>query len=86
MLCVFPNRRDRVDVEFTEMQDAEAMTTALDELFLHPQNIEQGKELYRIKKLHWQPLDAIMVELSKLPELFRLMRKVDLIAVVTEKE
>ncbi|HIF74474.1 MAG TPA: STAS/SEC14 domain-containing protein [Porticoccaceae bacterium] len=86
MLCVFPNSRDRVNIEFTEMQDAEAMVTALDELFLHSKNIEQGKKLYRIKKLHWQPIDGIMVELSKLPELFKLMRKVDRIAVVTEKE
>ncbi len=45
MLCVFPNSRDRVNIEFTEMQDAEAMVTALDELFLHSKNIEQGKKL-----------------------------------------
>ena len=86
MLCVFPNSRDRVNIEFTEMQDAEAMATALDELFLHSKNIEQEKKLYRIKKPHWQPIDGIMVELSKLPELFKLMRKVDRIAAVTEKE
>ena len=48
--------------------------------------IEHGKILYTIYNFDFPSLDTIMVKVSRLPELFRLLKKYDRIAILTNKE
>ncbi len=77
---------DRLDIYFTGKLDSDAMKTALDELIAKGEGIENGRMLYRIDNFSFPSLGAIWVELSRLPELFRFIRKFDRAAVVADKK
>jgi hypothetical protein len=62
------------------------MKVALDELVSATKAIQNGRMLYRIDDFHFPSLGAIGVELSRLPELFKLIRRFDRAAVLVDKE
>lgn len=77
---------NRLDIDFTGKLDSDAMRAALDDLMAKGEGIENGRMLYRIDNFSFPSLGAIWVELSRLPELFRFIRKFDRAAVVADKK
>ena len=76
---------NRLDIEFQGKLDSDSMRAALDELIEKSGDIEHGRMLYLIDDFSLPTLGAVGVELSRLPELFRLIGKFDRAAVVTNK-
>lgn len=77
---------NRVDVEFSGKLDSEQMTKVLDGIFTAIEDMEHGVLLYRIGKLEIPTMGAIAVELKNLPKIFRMIRKIDRIAVVCDQD
>lgn len=77
---------NRLDIDFTGKLDNDAMKAALDDLMAKGEGIENGRMLYRIDNFSFPSLGAIWIELSRLPELFRFIRKFDRAAVVADKK
>lgn len=86
MLKIESKGPNRVDLELNGKLDSDDMRTALDELVEKSQAVENGKMLYRIADFELPTLGAIGVEMSRIPELFRLIKKFDRVAVLTEKK
>ena len=76
---------NRVDVEFSGKIDSDQMTEVLNDIFSAIQDMEHGLLLYRIGELEMPTLGAIAVELKNLPKIFRMVRKIDRIAVVCDQ-
>jgi hypothetical protein len=85
MFTISLNGPNRVDIELSGKLDSEAMKIALDDLASKSQAIEHGTMLYRIHDFNLPTLGAIGVELSRLPALFKMMRKFDRVAVLAEQ-
>lgn len=85
MFEVSPNGSDRLDIALSGKLNSEDMKTALDALVRLSQDIENGRMLYRIDDFDFPTFGAIGVELARLPGLFRLIRRFERIAVLTEK-
>jgi len=85
MFKVIQNGMNRLDIEMSGKLDAEQMKTALDELVSKSENIENGKMFYEVIDFHLPSLGAIGIEISRLPSIFRLMKKFDRAAVLTDK-
>ena len=85
MFKVTQNGTNRLDIEMSGKLNTEDMKIALDELVSKSQNIENGKMLYEIIDFHFPSLGAIGVELARLPKMFRLMKKFDRAAVLSDK-
>ena len=75
---------NRVHVEFGGKIDRDQVTKVLDEMFAAIADSELGLLMYRIGKLEMPTLGAIAVELKNLPKIFRLVHKIDRIAVVCD--
>ena len=86
MFRVVANGPNRIDIEFDGKLDSDEMKVALDELVSKAEGVEHGRMLYRIGSFELPTLGAIGVELSRLPELFRLIGKFDRAAVLAEKQ
>ncbi len=82
MFKITLNGTNRLDIDFSGKLDSADMRTALDELAAKSQGIEHGRMLYRIGEFDIPTLGAIGVELSRIPELFKLTRKFDKVAVL----
>ena len=76
---------NRVHVEFGGKIDRDQVTKVLDEMFAAIADSELGLLMYRIGKLEMPTLGAIAVELKNLPKIFRLVQKIDRIAVVCDQ-
>ncbi len=76
---------DRVDLELSGKLDTESMKIALDELIEKTEGIENGRMLYDVVDIHVPSLGAMAVELSRIPSLFGLVRKIKRTAVLTDK-
>ncbi|MBW2641565.1 MAG: STAS/SEC14 domain-containing protein [Deltaproteobacteria bacterium] len=76
---------NRLDIQLSGKLDTEEMKIALDELVSKSKNIENGKMLYEIIDFHLPSLGAIVIEFSRLPSMFGLMKKFDRAAVLTDK-
>lgn len=76
---------NRVDVEFSGKLDSLQMTKVLDDIFSAIEELEHGALLYRIGELEIPTMGAIAVELKNLPKIFRMIRKIDRIAVVCDQ-
>ncbi len=85
MFKVTRNGNNRIDIELSGKLDADDMKIALDELIIKSKNIEGGQMLYEIIDFHLPSLGAIGVELSRLSEMFGLIKKFDRAAVLTDK-
>ena len=77
--------KNRLDIELSVKLDAEEMKIALDELVSKSENIENGRMLYDVIEFHIPSLGAIVIELSRLPSMFGLIKKFDRAAVLTDK-
>ena len=86
MFNVLPNGPDRLDIEFGGKLDSDEMRIALDELVSKSEGIEHGRMMYRVNDFKLPTLGAIAVEFSRLPEMFKLIRKFDRAAVLADKE
>ncbi len=62
--------------------DSFDMKIALDDLLEQARRIEHGRMLYRVGDFDLRTLGAIGVELSRLPQLFKLIRNFDKVAVL----
>lgn len=86
MFKVMRNGENRIDVEFSGKLDSEEMRDALDELSHTSEGIEHGLMFYRIGDFSLPTLGAVAVELSRIPQLFRFVRRFDRMAVIAGKE
>ncbi|KIH77507.1 SpoIIAA-like [Geoalkalibacter ferrihydriticus] len=86
MFTVHRKSDNRLDIQFGGKLDRDAMKVALDDLVAKGEGIEHGRMLYRIGDFDMPTLGAIGVELSRLPQLFRFIRKFDRAAVVAGKQ
>jgi hypothetical protein len=85
MFKVTPKGMNRLDIELSGKLDTDEMKIALDELISKSENIENGKMLYDVIDFHLPSLGAIVIEFSRLPSMFGLIRKFDRAAVLTDK-
>ncbi|MEM8843815.1 MAG: STAS/SEC14 domain-containing protein [Pseudomonadota bacterium] len=76
---------NRLDIELTGKLSAEDMKVALDELLGKSENVKQGRMLYTITNFDFPSFGAIGVELSRLPELIRMIKKYDRCAVLANE-
>ena len=76
---------NRIDIDFSGKLDKYEMKAALDELFSSAKDIQHGRMLYRIRNFDLPTLGAIGVELSRLPEAFRFIKKFDRAAVLADE-
>lgn len=85
MFQVTRNGENRIDVDFAGKLDSNDMRVALDELSQKSEGIEHGRMLYRVGEFELPTLGAVAVELSRIPQLFRFVRRFDRMAVVAGK-
>jgi len=85
MFTVRKTAPNRLDLEFSGKLDADGMRRALDDLMAKSDGIEHGCILYRIADFDLPSFGAIGVELARLPELFRLIKKFDRVAVLAQQ-
>lgn len=86
MFKVTQNGENRLDIELSGKLNSEEMTVALDDLISKSEDIENGTMLYEIIDFHLPSLGAIGIELSRLPSMFRLIRKFVRAAVLSDKK
>ena len=86
MFQVVPNGPNRIDITFGGKLDSDDMKVALDELSEKSAGIEHGRMLYRVNDFKVPTLGALAVELSRLPEIFKLIGKFDRAAVLADKD
>lgn len=86
MFKIISNGSNRLDLEFGGKLDSNDMKVALDELVSKSNDIDHGRMLYRIGDFEFPTLGAIGVELSRLPELLRTIKKFDRAAVLSDKK
>lgn len=85
MFKVIQKGMNRLDIEMSGKLDSDEMKIALDELVSKSKDIENGKMLYEVIDFHLPSLAAIGIEFSRLPSMFRLMKRFDRAAVLTDK-
>lgn len=76
----------RIDVDFSGKLDSNEMRFAMDELMRKSEGITHGQMLFRVGDFDMPTLGAVGVELSRLPQMFRFIRRFDRCAVVSAKE
>ena len=76
MFKVVRNGTDRLDIELSGKLNADEMKVALDELVSESEGIENGKMLYEVIDFHLPSLEAIVIEFSRLPSMFGLLKTV----------
>lgn len=86
MFQVTRNGENRLDVQFSGKLDRAEMNAAFDELNRQAEGIEHGRLLYRIDDLKMPTLGAIGVEVSRLLQMLRFVRRFERMAVVADKE
>lgn len=86
MFQVMRNGENRVDVSFAGKLDTNEMRTAIAQLSLHSEGIAHGRMLYRIGDFEMPTLGAMAVEVQSIPQLFKVVRRFDRMAVVADKQ
>ena len=76
---------NRLDIEISGKITGEEMERALPVLFEHASDISNGQMLYRIRDLSLPTFSAIAVELGQLPQLFRLVKHFERVAVLADE-
>ncbi|MBX2884791.1 MAG: STAS/SEC14 domain-containing protein [Granulosicoccus sp.] len=77
---------NRIDIEIDGKIDEPTMRDALARLIESSSAIEDGKMLYRIRNFEMPTFAALMVELKRIPDLIRLVRRFDKVAVLADRE
>ena len=85
MFKVTPKGINRLDIEMSGKLSSEEMKAALDELVSKSKHIENGRMLYDVVDYHLPSLGAIVIELARLPEMLRWMRRFKRAAVLADK-
>lgn len=85
MLKITKSAPNRLDLELQGKITTEDMQEILDEFITLSKEMEHGKILYTIYDFDFPSMDAIMVKLSRLPELLGLLKRFDRMAIVTNK-
>lgn len=86
MFKVINHGTNRIDVELSGKLDSDDMKVALDDLISSAKDIKNGRLLYCISDFNIPTLGALGVELSRLPELFRFIKKFDRAAILANKD
>lgn len=76
---------DRLDIEMSGKLDSAGMAQALDELVEKSEGITNGKMLYDVIDYQLPSLGAITLELSRLPQMFGLIKRFRRAAVLSDK-
>lgn len=85
MFQVTKKGSNRLDIDFSGKLDRDGMNQALDELFRQSEGISHGRMLYRIGEFNLPALGAIAIELARLPQLLRFIRRFERVAVISDK-
>ena len=85
MFKVTRTAENRLNIQLEGRLDKEGMEVALDDFAKESEGIQNGKMLYTINDFQFPSLEAIGVELSRLPSLFRLINQFDKAAVITDE-
>lgn len=85
MFEVKQNGENRLDIKMSGKMNADEMKIALDELVEKSKNIKNGKMLFDVVDYHLPSLEAIAIELSRLPSMFGWIIKFNRAAVLTDK-
>jgi len=86
MFTVQNNGPNRLDLEFSGKLNSDDMRALLDEIVVKASGIEAGRMLYTIGDFQFPTMGAIGIELSRFPELFKMIKQFDRIAVVCDKK
>ncbi|WP_044871329.1 STAS/SEC14 domain-containing protein [Pseudomonas sp. LFM046] len=86
MFQIMRNGDNRVDLDLAGKLDSDEMQAVIDQLTKQSEGISHGRMLYRVGELKMPTLGAVAVELSHIPQLFRLFRQFDRMAVVADKQ
>ena len=84
MLKVTKPQNDRIDIVLEGTLDADAMRQGLDDLIEMSKDMKHGKMLYTITSFSMPTAAAIGVEMTRLPQLFQLLGRIDRCAVLTD--
>jgi hypothetical protein len=84
MLNVSKPSANRLDIELSGTLDADAMSSALDQLIEESEDITKGRMLYRITDFEMPTMGALGVELQKMPKLLGLIGKFEKCAVLSD--
>ncbi|MCX2780360.1 SpoIIAA family protein [Microbulbifer thermotolerans] len=76
---------NRLDIIFSGKLDAEEMKRALNVLVEQSDGIENGTMLFDVIEYYLPSLEAIGIELARLPEMLRFIRKFNKAAVLTDQ-
>ena len=85
MFTVKTNGPNRVDIEFSGKLDSDEMKAALDELAVKTEGVEHGRMIYRVGDFKLPTISAMVIEFSRLPSMFGLIRKFDRCAVLADQ-
>jgi len=72
-------------MEFSGKLDSTEMEMALDEIVTHSEGIEDGEMLFEIPEFRFPTPGAMAVEFSRLPAMFRVIRRFNKAAVLADE-
>ena len=84
MLLVHKTNSNRLDLEVGGPLDAEMMKLGLEDLFQKSEGISEGQMLIKVAEFAVPTFGAMMIELARLPSLFKAMHRFNKLAVITD--
>ena len=84
MIRIERKSHNRLDIEFQGGIDEAGMRAAINELQTKSQGIEAGTMLYSIGDFDLPSFGAIAVEISRIPEMLRIMRRFRKVALLAD--
>jgi len=84
MLKITEKSPNRIDITISGKIDADMMKAGLDELVEKSEGVNSGTMLYTLTDFELPTLQAMAVEMTRLPKLFGLLSKYGRIAVVSD--
>ena len=76
---------DRLDIKMSGKLNAHEIKIAIDELTNNSEDIQNGKLLYDVIDFRLPSIGGIAIEFSVLPTVFKILRKFDRSAILTDK-
>lgn len=76
---------NRLDIEMSGSLQGDEMKRALDQLLDLSVEIDQGLMLFDVIDYHLPSIEAIIIEFSRMPELFGWIKRFERAAVLTDK-